>query len=126
MPMKLQKRCGQHRRHRAFDHSRHAVRLSGSGRNEDDASRVQDRRHSHRQRLMRHGAHSPEERRVGAARRGSQARGVSSRHERARRLVESDVTIRAETEELHVDAADALDRALVPPAFALDVVGRAV
>ena len=50
-----------------------------------------------------------------------QARAVRARDQRLGRLVEADVAVRAQTENLQVDAAGALDRAFVAVAFALDV-----
>src|SRR4029079_12499863 len=55
-----------------------------------------------------------------------QPRAVRARDQRARRLVETDVAVHAQSEDLQADAPRPLDRALVAAAFPFDIVGHAV
>ena len=88
---------------------------------------MQDGRHAHRQSLARHRTHAPfEQRRIRAARCRPQTRPVGAGDESGRGLVESDVTVCSEAENLQVDAAGALDGAIVAAAFTFDVGRRSV
>ena len=92
-----------------------------------DLPAIQHRRHTHRQRHMRHLADiALEEPRVRQNRVVCEGLDPRARRERGAGLVERDVAVRADAEDLHVHAAGVRDGRLVRRARRRDVLGEAV
>ena len=121
--VQLQERRRQPRRHRSLDHPLDAARLGRAGREQHDPPGVENRRHPHRQRLARHARSTRLSnsaalaRRVAGFRRVQCVRATSARAGSLKPMW----PFMPESEDLQVDAAGALDRALVAAAFAIDV-----
>ena len=96
-------------RDRAAQQPLDARRLRASGRDQHDRARLQDRRHPHRQRFRRHllADRRRTTRRCAARSPARARRGGSAPASARRRLVEADVAVRADAEDLQIDAAGA-------------------
>lgn len=112
--MHLQSTTGVHAGHRALDGLGHGAGLVRPVGQQDDFPAFQDRAHSHGDGVDRHVLDLLEETGIVLDGRPGQGFQPGPRTQGAGRLVEADVAIRADAQDLNVDAADFLDSPLIP------------
>jgi len=124
--VELQGGCGDHARYRTFDGFGDDFRLALARSKPEAAAAFEDRADAHGDRAPRHTIFTSKEWRVLFERRRSQSFDACARAERGERFVKADMARFADPEQLHVNAAEALNQSLILAAFGIEVFGETV